>query len=72
MEGGKIMSEIEVGDFIKVQGIIGKVEQIGNSIFWLEDGSSYSLTDKNIKYSKNILDLIEERRYSRMFYKFFI
>lgn len=54
--------ELEVGDFIRVQGIIGKIEQIRNSIFWLEDGSSYSLDNKAIKHSKNIIDLIEERR----------
>ena len=50
---------IEVGDFVRANGIIGKVEQIGNSLFWLEDGSSYSLSDKEIKHSKNIIDLIE-------------
>lgn len=50
---------IEVGDFVRANGIIGKVEQIGNSLFWLEDGSSYSLSDKAVKYSKNIIDLIE-------------
>lgn len=50
---------IEVGEYVRVNGIMGKVEQIGNSLFWLEDGSSYSLTDKKIKHSKNIMDLIE-------------
>lgn len=50
---------IEVGDFVRVNGIIGKVEQTGNSLFWIEDGSSYSLSDKSIKHSKNIIDLIE-------------
>ena len=53
---------IEVGEYVRVNGIMGKVEQIGNSLFWLEDGSSYSLTDKNIKHSKNIIDVIEVRR----------
>ena len=53
------MEEIKVGDYIRINGIIGKVEQIGNSLFWLEDGSSYSLSDKKIKHSKNIIDLIE-------------
>ena len=53
------MEEIEVGDFVRVNGIIGKVEQIGNSLFWIEDGSSYSLDDKSVKHSKNIIDLIE-------------
>ena len=50
---------VEVGDFVRTNGIIGKVEQIGNSLFWLEDGSSYSLSDKEIKHSKDITDLIE-------------
>ncbi len=50
---------IEVGEYVRTNGIIGKVEQIGNSLFWLEDGSSYSLSNKSIKHSKNIIDLIE-------------
>ena len=50
---------IEVGNLIRINGIIGRVEQIGNSLFWLEDGSSYGLSDKAVKYSKNIIDLIE-------------
>ena len=49
----------EVGEYVRTNGIIGKVEQIGNSLFWLEDGSNYSLFDKSIKHSKNIIDLIE-------------
>ena len=51
--------DIEVGDYVRTKSGIGKVEQIGNSLFWLEDGSSYSLSDKTIKHSKNIIDLIE-------------
>ena len=51
--------KIEVGEYVRTNGIIGKVEQIGNSIFWLEDGSNYSLFDKTVKHSKNIIDLIE-------------
>ena len=43
---------IEVGEYVRVNGIIGRVEQVGNSLFWLEDGSSYSLTNKEIKHSK--------------------
>ena len=54
---------IEIEDYVRINGVIGKVEQIGNSLFWLEDGSSYSLTDKNIKHSKNIIDLIEASDY---------
>ncbi len=51
--------EIEVEEYVRTNGIIGKVEQIGNSLFWLEDGSNYSLSNKSIKHSKNIIDLIE-------------
>ena len=51
--------DIEVGDYARTKSGIGRVEQIGNSLFWLEDGSSYSLSDKTIKHSKNIIDLIE-------------
>ena len=50
---------IEIGEYVRTNEIIGKVEQIGNSLFWLEDGSSYSLTNKEIKHSKNIIDIIE-------------
>ena len=50
---------MEIGDYIRINGIIGKVEQIGTSLFWIEDGSSYSLSDESIKHSKNIIDLIE-------------
>ena len=52
-------ADIKVGDYVRTKSGIGKVEQIGNSLFWLEDGSSYSLSDKTIKHSKNIIDLIE-------------
>ena len=50
---------IETEDYVRINGIIGRVEQIGNSLFQIEDGSSYSLDDKAIKHSKNIIDLIE-------------
>ena len=53
------MEEIKVGDYVRVNGSIGKVEQIGNSLFWIENGSSYSLDNKKVKYSSNIIDLIE-------------
>jgi hypothetical protein len=53
------VEEIKVGDYVRVNGIIGKVEQIGNSLFWIENGSSYSLDNKKVKYSSNIIDLIE-------------
>ena len=51
--------KIEIGEYVRINGVIGKVEQIGNTLFWIEDGSSYSLTDKKIKHSKDIIDLIE-------------
>ena len=54
---------IETEDYVRINGIIGRVEQIGNSLFWLEDGSSYSLDDKAIKHSKNIINLIEVEDY---------
>ena len=50
---------IEVGEYVRINGIIGKVEQIGNSLFWLENGSSYSLYDKSIKSSKIISEVVE-------------
>ena len=50
---------IEVGEYVRINGIIGKVEQIGNSLFWLEDGSSYSLSDKTIRHSKIISEVVE-------------
>ncbi len=55
----EINMDIEIGDYVRTKSGIGKVEQIGNSLFWLEDCSSYSLSDKTIKYSKNIIELIE-------------
>lgn len=53
------MKNIAVGDYVRTKSGIGRVEQIGNSLFWLEDGSSYSLDNTKIKHSKNIIDLIE-------------
>ena len=50
---------IEIGEYVRTNGIIGKIEQIGTSLFWIEDGNSYSLSDESIKHSKNIIDLIE-------------
>lgn len=51
---------MEIGEYIRSKdGLIGKVEQIGNSLFWIEDGTAFSLQDKSIKHSKNIIDLIE-------------
>lgn len=51
--------EICIGDYVRTNGIIGKVEQIGNSLFWLEDGRSYSLSDKTIRHSKIISEVVE-------------
>lgn len=54
------MNEIAIGEYVRDKdGIIEKVEQIGNSLFWIEDGLAISLYDKDIKHSKNIKDLIE-------------
>ena len=53
------MEEIKVGEYVRTNGIIGKVEQIGNSLFWLEDGSSYNLSDKKVKHSKIISEVVE-------------
>lgn len=57
--------EIEVGEYVrtKEKGIIGKIEQIGVSLFWLEDGSAFNIKEESYKHSKNIIDLIEEGDY---------
>ena len=54
---------IEVGEYVRVNGVIGKVEQIGNSLFWIEDGSSYSLSDKTVKHSKILSEVVEAGDY---------
>ena len=54
---------IEVGEYVRVNGVIGKVEQIGNSLFWIEDGSSYSLSDKTVKRSKILSEVVEAGDY---------
>lgn len=53
--------EIEVGEYVRTKenGIIGKIEQIGVSLFWLEDESAFKIQEKSYKHSKNIIDLIE-------------
>lgn len=53
--------KIEVGEYVRIKekGIIGKIEQIGVSLFWLEDGSAFNIKEKLYKHSKNIIDLIE-------------
>lgn len=52
---------IKVGEYVRTaEGLIGKIEQIGNCIFWLEDNTSISLGDRNIKHSFNINELLEE------------
>lgn len=50
---------IETEDYVRINGIIGRVEQIGNSLFWIEDGSSYSLSDKTIRHSKILSEVVE-------------
>ena len=37
--------DIEVGDYARTKSGIGRVEQIGNSLFWLEDGSIIEVGD---------------------------
>lgn len=82
MEGGKIMSKIKVGDYVRIDNDfrvialgIGKVIRINKDAIYVKNKFElpFSFKRENItKNSKNIIDLIEERRYSRMFYKFFI
>lgn len=55
------MTEIEVGEYVRTKdGIIGKIEQIGVSLYWLEDGSAYNIRENSNNHSKNIIDLIEK------------
>lgn len=72
---------VEVGDYIRTKGHIFRVKGLickGYPIKRLEgfilcdDEDGSIVAPKEVKYNKNILDLIEERRYSRMFYKFSI
>lgn len=52
--------DIQVGEYVRTaEGLIRKVDQIGNYTFWLEDNTSIALDDINIKHSFNIIDLIE-------------
>ena len=54
-------NEIEVGEYVRIKekGIIGKIEQIGVSLFWLEDGSAFRIKEESYKHSKNIINLVE-------------
>lgn len=53
--------DIKVGEYVRTaEGLIRKVDQIGNCIFWLEDNTSISLGDINIKHNFNINELLEE------------
>lgn len=53
--------EIEVGEYVRIKekGIIGKIEQIGVSLFWLEDGSAFSIKEESYKHSKIISEIVE-------------
>lgn len=54
------MEEIKVGEYVRTkEGIIGKIEQIGNSLYWLEDGSPFNIQENSNKHSRNVIDLIE-------------
>lgn len=62
--------EIEVGEYVRTKenGIIGKIEQIGVSLFWLEDESTFKIQEKSYKHSKNIIDLVEAGDYVNGYY----
>ena len=54
------MEKIKVGEYVRTkEGIIGKIEQIGNSLYWLEDGSPFNIQENSNKHSRNVIDLIE-------------
>ena len=54
------MEDIQVGEWIRTKdGKIGKIEQIGNSLYWLEDGSPFNIRLNSNKHSFNIKDLIK-------------
>lgn len=56
------MEEIEVGEYVRYNGGIHKIEQIGNTIFWVENGLAIEIEQNSFnqyKHSKNIIDLIE-------------
>lgn len=52
--------EIQVGDYVRTKdGIINKIESIGNSLYWLENGDFYLIKNNSNKHAPNIIDLIE-------------
>lgn len=58
--------EIEVGEYVRVKewNVVGKILKIIVSRIYI-DSLGFGLTREQIyKHSKNIIDLIEERRYS--------
>ena len=61
--------EINIGEYVRTkEGIIGKIEQIGNSLYWLEDGSAFNIQENSDKHSPNIIDLIEVGDYVNELY----
>ena len=59
--------EIEIGEYVRTDtGIIDKIiniQKFENGEVWLLGNNIYILFDNTIKYSKRILDLIEEDDY---------
>lgn len=60
-------NEIKEGDFIRTKHSIGKFQNIGgldNELVYFKncDGLKCVNKDEIVKHSKNIIDLIEERR----------
>lgn len=50
--------EIEIGEYVRTRGIIGKVEEVTSIGCWIENDKRISKRDVE-KHSKNIIDLIE-------------
>ncbi len=69
------MEEIKVGEYVRTkEGIIDKIDafNINTNIYHCENGlcidkeNKIAVALKDINHSKNIIDLIEVRRYSRI------
>ncbi len=61
------MDKIEVGEYVRTKLSIGKVKSIGgleNELVYFKNCNGLKCVEKNeiVKHSKNIIDLIEERR----------
>ena len=73
--GGIAVEEIKVGEYVRTkEGIIDKIDafNINTNIYHCENGlcidkeNKIAVALKDINHSKNIIDLIEVRRYSRI------